>query len=63
MIEQAAKEKLIKEFRMMQEFEASARDFYLKADADPVVRGGEVGAEFARAALHYCLPWAIASSF
>ncbi len=50
MIDRDAKEKLIKEFRMMQEFEASARDYYLKAAGDPVVCGGEIGAEFGRIA-------------
>jgi hypothetical protein len=35
---------------MMQEFEASTRDFYLEAAGDPVVHGGEIGAEFGRIA-------------
>ena len=46
MIDRDAKEKLIKEFMMMQELEASKTDFYLKAASDHIVCGGEIGAEF-----------------
>lgn len=46
MIEKRTKEKLIKEFRLMQNFEISARDLYLKIAADPLVQNKEVRDEF-----------------
>ena len=42
MIVQRAKDKLINDFKMMKEFEESARDFYLKVCADPSVEKEQV---------------------
>ncbi|MHC4123594.1 MAG: hypothetical protein ACYSSI_08490 [Planctomycetota bacterium] len=40
------KKKLINDFRLMQDFEKSARDQYLKMSQDPLVRQASIQDEF-----------------
>ena len=42
MLVQITKDKLIKDFKLMKEFETSARDFYLKVCADPSLEKEQV---------------------